>query len=134
MATTIKAGQLHRGKWTLKRKKGVEPYASSDPDTARIWWTDAGVHQNMTFPVHPDPISGMHCWHQAVRVRKAKMGDRYGEVWVDTEKSHEVFNAWLKKTRSAMVYSPDGTRRPGWLIRPVKPVKKAYLLPEEAAR
>ena len=31
-----------------------------------------------------------------------------------------------------MVYSPDGTRRPSWLIRPVKPVKKAYLLPEEA--
>ena len=55
-------------------------------------------------------------------------------VWVDTEKSHEVFNAWLEKTRSATVYSPDGTRRPGWLIRPVKPVKKAYLLPEEARR
>ncbi|MGB5572011.1 MAG: molybdopterin-dependent oxidoreductase [Thermoanaerobaculia bacterium] len=120
--------------WTLKRKHGVEPYPSSDPDTSRIWWTDAGVHQNMTFPVHPDPISGMHCWHQAVRVRKAKMGDRYGEVWVDTDKSHEVFNAWLEKTRSATVYSPDGTRRPGWLIRPVKPVKKAYLLPEEARR
>ena len=28
---------------------------SSDPDTARIWWTDAGVHQNLTFPVQPDP-------------------------------------------------------------------------------
>ena len=88
----------------------------------------------MTFPVHPDPISGMHCWHQAVRVRKAKMGDRYGEVCVDTEKSFEVFEAWLEKTRSAAVYSPDGTRRPAWLIRPVKPVEKAYLLPEEARR
>jgi len=120
--------------WTLKRKRGVEPYPSSDPDTSRIWWTDAGVHQNMTFPVHPDPISGMHCWHQAVRVRKAKRGDRYGEIWVDTEKSTEVFDAWLEKTRSAMVYSPDGTRRPSWLIRPVKPVKAAYRLPEEARR
>jgi hypothetical protein len=51
--------------------KGIEPYESEDPDTMRIWWKDAGVHQNMTFPVHPDPISGMHCWHQAVRVRAA---------------------------------------------------------------
>jgi hypothetical protein len=26
-----------------------------------VWWSDAGVHQNITFPVHPDPVSGMHC-------------------------------------------------------------------------
>jgi anaerobic selenocysteine-containing dehydrogenase len=115
--------------WTLRQIKGVEPYESSDPDTARIWWTDAGVHQNMTFPVHPDPISGMHCWHQAVRVTKARAGDRYGDISVDTARSHEVFKAWLAKTRSAHDVSPDGTRRPHWLIRPVKPVKKAYALP-----
>ena len=35
-----------------------------------------------------------------------------------------------EKTRSAMVYSPDGTRRPQWLIRPVKPNKPAFKLPE----
>jgi anaerobic selenocysteine-containing dehydrogenase len=119
-----------RSNWSLKISKGVEPYASADPDTKRIWWTDAGVHQNLTFPVHPDPISGMHCWHQAVRVRKAKLGDKYGEIAVDTDKSHEVFQKWLQKTRSAMDVSPDGTRRPGWLIRPVKPTKPAYKLPE----
>src|ERR1043166_2505337 len=62
----------HRGdKWGLKREAGVGPYKSSDKDTLRIWWNAVGVHQNLTFPVHPDPISGMHCWHQAVRGRKA---------------------------------------------------------------
>ena len=64
--------------WSLRTKRGVESFASDDPDTSRIWWTDAGVHQNLTFPVHPDPISGMHCWHQAVRVVPARDGDRYG--------------------------------------------------------
>ena len=49
---------------------------------------------------------------------------------MDTDKSHEVFQKWLQKTRSAMDVSPDGTRRPGWLIRPVKPTKPAYKLPE----
>jgi len=117
--------------WSLKQTKGVKPYASSDPDTSRIWWTDAGVHQNMTFPVHPDPISGMHCWHQAVRVIRAEAGDRYGDISVDTAKSHQVYKEWLTKTRSAHDVSPDGTRRPMWLIRPVKPVKKAYALPEK---
>jgi anaerobic selenocysteine-containing dehydrogenase len=115
--------------WSIKRKKGVEPFESSDPDTSRIWWTDAGVHQNMTFPVHPDPLSGMHCWHQAVRVVKAARGDRYGDIAVDTKKSHQVFKAWLEKTRSPVEHSPDGNRRPLWLVRPVKPVVAAYKLP-----
>ncbi|MCP3909466.1 MAG: formate dehydrogenase, partial [Actinomycetia bacterium] len=115
--------------WSMTRKKGVEPYESSDPDTSRVWWTDAGVHQNMTFPVHPDPVSGMHCWHQAVRVVKARPGDRYGDISVDTEKSHQVFQAWLEKTRSPQEHSPDGNRRPLWLVRPVKPTKDAYKLP-----
>src|SRR5687767_5333580 len=38
-------------RWSMKRRAGVEPYASSDPDTRRIWWTEAGVHQNLTFAV-----------------------------------------------------------------------------------
>ena len=54
------------------------------PTPGRIWWTDVGVHQNLTFPVHPDPVSGMHCWHQAVRVRRAEPGDAYGDISVDT--------------------------------------------------
>ena len=74
--------------------KPVGAFDSDDPDHRRLWWTDVGVHQNLTFPVHPDPISGMHCWHQAVRVKRAEPGDRYGEVAVDTDRSMEVFRAW----------------------------------------
>ena len=118
-------------RWQLKRTAGVTPYASSDPDTGRIWWTDAGVHQNLTFPVHPDPISGMHCWHQAVRVRRAEPGDRYGDVAVDTAAARQQFDAWLEKTRPARQHSPDGTRRPHWLLRPLKPSREAFVLAEE---
>src|SRR5262249_46497075 len=67
----------HAHRWRLRREKGVEAYHSEDADSQRIWWTDAGVHQNLTFPVHPDPISGMHCWHQAVRVTRAQPHDQY---------------------------------------------------------
>lgn len=117
----------------LRRSKDVAPFASSDPDTSRVWWTDAGVHQNLTFPVHPDPISGMHCWHQAVRVRAAEPGDRYGDVYVDVEKSRRAYDAWMKKTRSAEEVSPDGTRRPYWLLRPLKPGREAFKLPKKDA-
>ncbi len=115
--------------WSLTQKRGVAPFASSDPDTMRIWWTDVGVHQNLTHPVHPDPISGQHCWHQAVRVRRAEPGDRYGDVAVDSERSHAVYLDWLDKTRSAVTHSPDGTRRPYWMMRPVRPERQAYDLP-----
>jgi hypothetical protein len=112
---------------------GVHPYESDDPDSRRIWWTDSGVHQNLTFPVHPDPVSGMHCWHQAVRVRRAEPGDRYGDVEVDTERSAAAYRRWLAMTRSAFRVSPDGTRRPYWLLRPLKPGHEAYRLPQPQA-
>jgi hypothetical protein len=115
----------------MHRKSGVAPYDSADPDTLKLWWSDVGVHQNITFPVQPDPISGMHCWHQAVRITKAKRGDRYGDIEVDTAKAHKVFQQWLAFTRSARKVSPDGTRRPYWLMRPLKPAKEVYRLPAD---
>ncbi len=117
--------------WSLDRQRDVAPFESSDPDSQRIWWSDVGVHQNITFEVHPDPISGMHCWHQAVRLEKARSGDRHGDIEVDTDKAHASFLAWLDKTRRASLHSPDGTRRPYWLPRPLKPSRDAYRLPEE---
>jgi hypothetical protein len=70
----------------------------------------------------------MHCWHQAVRVLKAPAGDRHGDISVDTERAHAVYRQWMAKTRSARDHSPDGDRRPHWLIRPVRPVRDAYRL------
>jgi anaerobic selenocysteine-containing dehydrogenase len=120
-------------RWEMTRRAGVGPYPSADPDTQRIWWTDVGVHQNLTFPVHPDPISGQHCWHQAVRVRPAEPGDAYGDIAVDTRRSHEVYHEWLAMTRDAARHSPDGSRRPYWLMRPLKPGRETYRLTQEPA-
>jgi hypothetical protein len=81
-----------------------------------VWWKDAGVHQHLTFPVHPDPVSGMHCWHQKVRVEHAGPEDRYGDVFVGTNTSFQVYEQWLKKTRPATLpcaairFIPDNLR------------------------
>ncbi len=130
MMATVKLDHQNT-EWGLQREKGVEAYESSDPDTLRIWWSDVGVHQNLTFPVHPDPVSGMHCWHQAVRVKKAQEEDKYGDISVDTNKSRDVYRKWLAMTRPADTYSPDGTRRPYWMLRPLKPAREFYRLPHE---
>ena len=112
--TGYKVSQLH----------GAQPFTSHDPDSARIWWSEVGVHQNLTFPVQPDPVSGMHCWHQRVTLEKAGPGDRYGDIYVDTEKSHAVYKEWLAMTRPAP--GPGGLRRPRWFDRPLRPVADAY--------
>jgi hypothetical protein len=115
--------------WAMHAAGRVKPYQSRDPDTARIWWSDTGVHQNLTFGVHPDPISGMHCWHQAVRVRPASPGDAHGDIAVDTRKARDIYQQWMAQTRPADHVSPDGSRRPRWLMRPLKPTPAASALP-----
>ncbi len=120
------------GEHTLRVLHGATAWKSFDPDTSRIWWEDVGVHQNLTHAVQPDPVSGHHCWLQkAINVEKARDGDVHGDVQVDTKKSMAAYHEWLALTRSARDYSPDGTRRPYWLKRPLKPVREAYNLPLE---
>lgn len=120
------------GEHSLRVVHGATAWDSFDPDTSRIWWEDVGVHQNLTHAVHPDPVSGHHCWLQkAYHVEKAHAEDRHGDVHVDTQKSMSVYREWLALTRSAVDYSPDGTRRPYWLKRPLKPVREAFNLPPQ---
>jgi anaerobic selenocysteine-containing dehydrogenase len=110
----------------FRQKEGVSPHGSADPDSEKIWWNEVGVNQNLTFPVQPDPVSGMHCWHQKVRVERAHPGDRYGDVFVDRRKSVEVYREWLKKVKPAP--GPGNLRRPLWFKRPLKPHEDAYHL------
>jgi len=116
--------QLGDGKWRLRQLGGIEPFTSDDPDSERIWWKDPGVNQNLAFPVHPDPISGMHAWHQRVRLVTPKPGDQYGDVVVDTNKSFEVYKQWLSLTKPGP--GPGGLRRPFHFDRPLKPTNEAY--------
>jgi anaerobic selenocysteine-containing dehydrogenase len=114
------------GRWRMRQLRGIGPFESDDPDSSRVWWEDAGVHQNLTFPVQPDPISGQHCWHQKVTVSRAGPDDRYGDVVVDTEKSFQVYRQWLALARPAP--GPGNLRRPLWLPRAFKPDASAYRL------
>jgi hypothetical protein len=121
----VRLEQKGGSSWMLRQEKGIAPWPSEDPDSSLVWWNEAGVHQNLTFPVHPDPVSGSHCWHQLVTLERASDGDRYGDVSVDTEKSSKVYREWLALTRPGP--GPKGLRRPSWMLRPVKPALRAYV-------
>jgi anaerobic selenocysteine-containing dehydrogenase len=118
--------EVEAGKWKMNVLDGIKAFDGEDADMSRIFWRDGGVHQNITHAVHPDPISGMHCWHQKVRLEKAHPGDRYGDLFVDTEQSFQVYKDWLENTRPAP--GPDGLRRPLWFKRPLKPVLEKFYL------
>jgi anaerobic selenocysteine-containing dehydrogenase len=120
----VDVGKLPDGRWRLRYKEGVRPFVSEDADSMRINWEDPGVHQNLAFPVHPDTQSGMHCWHQRVRVEKAHEEDKYGDVVVDTAKSREVYKEWMSWTKPGP--NKDGLRRPLFMMRPVMPQMQAY--------
>jgi anaerobic selenocysteine-containing dehydrogenase len=108
-------------RWRRRADPGGDPDALGED---LRWWRESGVHQNLTFPVHPDPISGMHCWHQKVRVRKAATEDRFGDIEVDRQKAREVYRRWRALTRP-----PTGElRRPLWLSRAVRPADETYRL------
>jgi len=123
---TVRIENSEKGKWKMNTVETIKPFKSSDNDSSRIFWSDGGVHQNITFPVHPDPISGMHCWHQKVKVEKAHADDKYGDVFVDTDKSFEVYKEWLEMTRPAP--GPGGLRRPLWFARALRPADETYYL------
>ena len=121
---TVRIEEEAPGRWRMRVVEGVRPFASSDPDSARIFWRDGGVHQNITHAVHPDPISGMHCWHQRVRLERPGPDDRYGDVLVDTRRSQELFREWFATARPQS--REDGLRRPLWFGRPLRPATDAF--------
>jgi anaerobic selenocysteine-containing dehydrogenase len=123
-SSLVRIAREANGRYVMKQVHGARPFQSSDPDSARIWWSEVGVHQNLTFPVQPDPVSGMHCWHQRVRLERAGSGDAYGDIVVDTEEAHRAYKEWMAKTRPAP--GPGGLRRPLWFDRPLRPSAAAY--------
>jgi anaerobic selenocysteine-containing dehydrogenase len=125
-ANLVEVTEPEPGQWLVRQVEGPGPFASADPDSQRIWWREGGVPQNLTFPVQPDPISGMHCWHQKVTLQKARSGDRYGDVFVDTGRAHEAYKRWLAKTRGGP--GPGGLRRPLWMNRPLRPTLDAFYI------
>lgn len=127
-SSLVKIDQIKEGKWIMKTVHGPAPFKSADQDSERIWWSEGGVHQNSIFPVQPDPISGMMCWHQRVHVEKIEAGSHYGEIEVDTKKAYEVFERWLQLTRPAP--GPGGLFRPHWMLRVLKPQQDAYVVPQ----
>jgi anaerobic selenocysteine-containing dehydrogenase len=127
-SATVRLTESPSGEWQVKKLSEPGPFATSDPDSSRVWWGDAGVHQNLTFPVHPDPVSGQHCWHQKVRVEKAvRMSE--GDVFVDRKKAEAIYREWLAMARPAR----GEWRRPLWLHRPYRPTLSAFRREPNAA-
>jgi anaerobic selenocysteine-containing dehydrogenase len=120
--------EVEKGVIRVRRIEGIHAYESPDPDSKRVWWSDGGVHQNLTFPVQPDPVSGQHCWHQSVTIEKAGPDDFQGDVVVDTNKSMEVYREWLAKTKPAP--GPGGLRRPLWMDRVIRPDEESFRIPD----
>lgn len=94
------------------------PFAAFNQDLDNVSWDGmTGVWQNATHHPHPDPISGMHCWHQKVLLEKAGPGEKIGDIKVDIAATFKTYQVWRDElTRPAP--GPGGLRRPEHLKRP----------------
>ena len=68
----------------------------------------------------------MSAGSNVVRAVRPSAEERYGDVFVDTDRAHDVYRRWLAMTRPAP--GPGGLRRPLWLPRAFKPDPSAYRL------
>jgi hypothetical protein len=100
------------------------PFASFNKDLDNITWDGlSGVWQNAVHHPHPDPISGMHCWHQKVLLEQPGPGEKVGDLKVNIANTHKTYQEWRDKlTRPAP--GPNGLRRPEHLKRPWVPLSR----------
>ncbi len=116
----------------LKYVEGIKPfhskrYAAYNRDSDNIWWDGlSGSWQNAVAPTHPDPISGMHCWHQKVILEPAQKGDKIGDIHVNYENNFKTYQAWRDELTRPL-NANDTLRRPQHIKRPWVPLSdKAY--------
>jgi hypothetical protein len=105
----------------------TERFAEQNKDSDNIWWDGlSGSWQNAVAPAHPDPISGMHCWHQKVVLSKAEAGDKIGDISVNYENNFNTYKAWRDELTRPLD-ERNQWRRPQFIKRPWVPLnEKAY--------
>ncbi len=106
------------------------PFAEFNKDLDNISWDGlSGVWQNAVHHPHPDPVSGMHCWHQKVLLEQCTAQDKIGDLSVDIAATFKTYQVWRDElTRPAP--GPNGLRRPEHLKRPWVPLARtAYQMP-----
>jgi hypothetical protein len=117
---------LSKRRFTPTKEFGEKgwPFAAFNEDLDNLSWDGlTGVWQNATHHPHPDPISGMHCWHQKVLLEKAGPGDKVGDIHVDIAATFKTYQVWRDElTRPAP--GPGGLRRPEHLKRPWVPLTR----------
>ncbi len=125
-SATVRFEDLPDGSVRMRKLPAEGAASGGDPDKERTWWDESGVHQNLCFPVQTDPVSGMHCWHQKVTLKKATAEDQYGDVVVNPQRSRQAYHNWKKMARPASPEQHGGIRRPRGLPRPLARDPQAY--------
>ncbi len=117
---------------TLKYVEGIKPFHADrfkdyNKDSDNIWWDGlSGSWQNAVAATHPDPISGMHCWHQKVILEPAQPGDKIGDITVNYENNFKTYQAWRDELTRPL-NATNKWRRPRHIKRPwVALSEKAY--------
>ncbi len=113
------------GRYKMRQVHGAQPFESSDPDSARVWWSESRRAPE------PDVPGAARSGERHALLAPARARSRRPARTIATatssstpNESHRLYKEWMAKTRPAP--GPDGTRRPMWFDRPLRPTAKAY--------
>ncbi len=72
--------------------------SQEDPDIDHnLWWRDAGVNPNDIIPIDIDSKFGGQVWNDTVvKVTKAEVGDKYGDLKVENAKHLDIYKTQQK--------------------------------------
>jgi anaerobic selenocysteine-containing dehydrogenase len=107
----------------LKYVEGIKGFETKrfgdyNRDSMNVWWDGlSGSWQNAVAAPHPDPVSGMHCWHHKVILEPAQPGDKIGDIFVNYDNNLKVYQAW-RDTLTRGLDSNSTIRRPRHIKRP----------------
>ncbi|EJF07310.1 anaerobic dehydrogenase, typically selenocysteine-containing [Thiovulum sp. ES] len=122
-------GKVGKLRWSAGIEQNRKPwqFAEYNKDIDNIWWDGlSGAWQNAVAAPHPDPISGMHCWHQKVLLEQVSKDEKIGDVYVNYDNNFKVYQAWRDELARPL-NSSDTLRRPMHIKRPWVPIsKKGY--------
>jgi hypothetical protein len=68
--------------YKVSQVHGAQPYATSDPDSSRIWWTDVGRAPEPHVPGAAGSGERHALLASARHAREGRAGDRYGDIFV----------------------------------------------------
>ena len=132
MTNTVSINNIGKGQWKMKTEKGMSPGKQTTLTQTGFGgrWRGASKYYSCC-----KSRSNFRCTllFQKVSISKPKNDEKYGDIFVDTNKSFEHFKKWNQWALDKEKH-PQNLRRPLWMGRPLTPKEDQFYINKEKVK